>query len=68
MVDRNEIDTATRIAAGDDGTNYDTVAITLHWLTALLVLVQFALGETWGWFPGRRAISWSLRTCRSALS
>ncbi len=51
MVDLNAIDTGTRIAAGDDGTNYDNVAITLHWLTALLVIIQFALGETWGWFP-----------------
>ena len=50
MVDRNVFDTATRIAAGDDGKNYDNVAISLHWLTALLVIVQFALGETWGWF------------------
>ena len=30
--------------------NYDNVAITLHWLTALLVVVQFALAETWDWF------------------
>jgi cytochrome b561 len=51
MVDRNAFDTATRIAAGDDGKNYDNVAITLHWLTAVLVVVQFALGQTWGWFP-----------------
>lgn len=51
MADRNAFDTATRIAAGDDKTNYDNVAITLHWLTALLVLVQFALAETWDWFP-----------------
>lgn len=51
MVDQNAFDMATRIAAGDDGTNYDNVAITLHWLTALLVIVQFALGQTWGWFP-----------------
>ena len=43
-------DTATRIAAGDDKTNYDNVAITLHWLTALLVVTQFALAETWDWF------------------
>ena len=43
-------DTATRIAAGDDGTNYDNVAITLHWTTALLVIVQFALAKTWDWF------------------
>lgn len=51
MVDQGALDTATRIAAGDDGTNYDSVAIVLHWVTALLVFVQFALGHTWGWFP-----------------
>lgn len=51
MNDRSSFDTATRIAAGDDRTNYDNVAITLHWLTAALVIVQFALGQTWGWFP-----------------
>ena len=51
MADRNAFDTATRIAAGDDGTNYDNVAIALHWLTALLVVVLFALGQTWDWFP-----------------
>lgn len=51
MADRNAFDTATRIAAGDDGKNYDKVAITLHWLTAILVVIQFALGQTWGWFP-----------------
>lgn len=39
---------ATRVLAGDDGTRYDSVAITLHWLTALLVVCQFALAETWG--------------------
>lgn len=50
MADRNAFDTATRIAAGDDKTNYDNVAITLHWVTALLVLTQFALAETWDWF------------------
>jgi cytochrome b561 len=44
-------DTATRIAAGDDGTTYDRVSISLHWLTALLVVIQFALAETWDWFP-----------------
>lgn len=50
MVDRSAFDTATRIAAGDEGKNYDNVAITLHWLTALLVIVQFTLGQTWDWF------------------
>jgi len=51
MADRDAFDTATRIAAGDDGTNYDNVAIALHWATAVLVVLQFALGQTWGWFP-----------------
>jgi cytochrome b561 len=50
MADRNAFDEVTRIAAGDDKTDYDNVAITLHWLTALLVLVQFVLAETWDWF------------------
>lgn len=51
MNDRSGFDTATRIAAGDDRTNYDNVAISLHWLTALLVLFQFALAETWDYLP-----------------
>ena len=46
MADRD----AVGIAAGNDTTNYDNVAITLHWLTALLVVAQFALAETWDWF------------------
>ena len=50
MADRDAFDTATRIAAGDDGTNYDNVAIALHWLTALLVVVQFAMAISWDWF------------------
>src|SRR3569623_1597357 len=50
MADRDVFDTATRIAAGDDGTNYDNVAIALHWLTALLVIVQFVMAITWDYF------------------
>ena len=51
MVDRNAFDAATRAAAADEGINYGNVAVTLHWLTAVLVIIQFALGQTWGWFP-----------------
>ena len=47
---RITFDTATRIAAGDDGTNYDRVAIALHWATAFLVVANFALAQTWDWF------------------
>jgi cytochrome b561 len=42
---------ATRIAAGDDRTRYDRLTIALHWLTMLLVLVQFALAQLWGFAP-----------------
>lgn len=51
MADSNIFDVATRVAAGDDKTNYDNVAISLHWLTALLVLTLFGLAETWDYFP-----------------
>ena len=51
--DDSSFDTATRIAAGDDGTNYDNVAVTLHWLTALLVVGQFVTAITWDYFPHR---------------
>jgi cytochrome b561 len=47
---QGSFDTSTRVVAGDDGTNYDNVAIALHWATAFLVVVQFALAETWDWF------------------
>jgi cytochrome b561 len=50
MPDRDAFDVATRIAAGDDKTDYDNVAITLHWLTALLVVVQFAMALSWDYF------------------
>jgi cytochrome b561 len=43
-------DTATRIAAGDDRTRYDRFSVFLHWVTALLVLTQFVLSQTWHWF------------------
>jgi cytochrome b561 len=48
--DRTGFDTATRIAAGDDGTIYDGIAIFLHWATAVLVFANFALGQTWDGF------------------
>jgi cytochrome b561 len=50
------VDTATRIAAGDDRTRYDGFAIALHWITVGLVLTQFVLAETWSWYarPARQ--------------
>jgi cytochrome b561 len=46
--------TATRIIAGDDKARYDGVSIGLHWLTAVLVITQFALALLWDDF-GRPA-------------
>jgi cytochrome b561 len=31
-------------------THYDAVAMTLHWATVVLVLLQFATAELWGYF------------------
>ena len=42
---------ATRVVAGATRNRYDGFAIALHWITVVLVLVQFGLAETWGWFP-----------------
>lgn len=46
----SSLDTATRIAAGNAATSYDRVSIALHWTTALLVVANFVLAETWDWF------------------
>ena len=51
MGDGDALNTGTRVWAADDGSNYDNVAVALHWLTALIVILLFALGQTWGWFP-----------------
>lgn len=50
MNDRTAFDTATRIVAADDGTDYDNVAIALHWATAFFVFANFLLAQTWDWF------------------
>jgi cytochrome b561 len=47
MNDRSFFDRATRVVAADDGTTYDSVAIGLHWATAVLVIVQFVSAITW---------------------
>lgn len=42
---------ATRVAAMDNPARYDNLSMALHWATAALVLLLFALAETWGYFP-----------------
>jgi cytochrome b561 len=39
---------ATGTSTGDDRVRYDGFAMTLHWLTALFVVLLFALAESWG--------------------
>jgi cytochrome b561 len=36
-----------RVVAGDDRTQYDTLAMCLHWATVVLVLGNIALAEIW---------------------
>jgi cytochrome b561 len=47
---RAVVDATTRVVAGDDRTQYDLFAMSLHWATVFLVLANFALAETWGYF------------------
>jgi cytochrome b561 len=42
------LDKSTRVAAGATRSRYDGASIALHWLTVVLVLSLFALGELWG--------------------
>lgn len=39
------------IATNNVHFRYDSMAIWLHWITALLVVTQFALAEFWDFFP-----------------
>jgi cytochrome b561 len=41
------VDQATRIVAGSTRAHYDPVSMAFHWLTVVLVLLLFALAETW---------------------
>jgi cytochrome b561 len=44
------LDEATRLAATATRTRYDGTSIALHWLTAILVILNFASAELWGLF------------------
>lgn len=46
--DSNPAVLVTRIESGGNRTRYDDFAIWLHWLTVVLVLLQFGLAELWG--------------------
>lgn len=50
MTDRTALEAATRIVVADDGTDYDNVAIALHWATAFFVFSNFLLAQIWDWF------------------
>lgn len=42
---------ATGVAPMDSPARYDGLSMTLHWAAAALVLLLFALAETWEFFP-----------------
>ena len=42
---------AARAVPSAPASSYDGVAIALHWTTAALVIANFALAQTWDWFP-----------------
>jgi cytochrome b561 len=44
-------ETHGQVRVSDIRTRYDPVAMALHWSTALLVVIQFILAQTWGEFP-----------------
>jgi len=48
MNDSHAFDTAARSPVAPAG--YDPIAIALHWVTAFLVITNFALAVTWDWF------------------
>ena len=51
---------AARIAAGDDRVRYDSPAMSLHWITAALVVTLWLLAQAWGFLksgsPPRHAL------------
>ena len=42
---------ASRAAAGDDRVGYDGMEMALHWITALLVVILYALSQIWSFLP-----------------
>jgi cytochrome b561 len=63
---------AASILAGDDTTlkgplRYDGFAITLHWLTAILVVTLFSLAHIWGYFPHDGPVQITMQTLHVTL-
>ena len=63
---------ATRIAAGEDGSlrgneRYDRVTMTLHWITAILVVTLFSLAHVWAFFPHDGPAQLTMQTAHVSL-
>ncbi len=63
---------ATRILAGDDGAvrgdvRYDGLAMTLHWITAILVVTLFSLAHIWDFFPHDGPVQITMQTAHVSL-
>jgi cytochrome b561 len=48
IVNIHDPNLTAKVQAGDGRTRYDPFAIGLHWATAILVVLQFGLAESWG--------------------
>jgi cytochrome b561 len=53
---------ATRIAAGDDRVRYDGLEMSLHWATALLVVINYVLAQVWGYLQRGTPLRHSLQS------
>ena len=63
---------ATRALAGEDGTlrgaeRYDSITMTLHWLTAILVVTLFSLAHIWSFFPHDGPTQTTMQTAHVSL-
>ena len=63
---------ATRAPAGEDGTlrgaeRYDGMTMTLHWLTAILVVTLFSLAHIWSFFPHDGPTQITMQTAHVSL-
>ncbi|WP_131114676.1 cytochrome b [Lichenihabitans psoromatis] len=63
---------ATRALTGEDGRprgneRYDSVTMTLHWLTAILVVTLFSLAHIWSFFPHDGPTQITMQTAHVSL-
>ena len=56
---------ASHVAARDDRVGYDGMEMALHWTTALLVVILYALSQIWSSCRAGRRCGWGCSRCMS---